>query len=81
MYAADTHLSKTTNLNDNGILSSMYGINYKNPLDKMWEKQVDAVPKGAVEEKTYKINQVENIVLLGLLETKERFKKQLSVKI
>jgi len=40
-------------LNDNGILSSMYGINYKNPLDKIWEKQIDAVIQNYVANTLY----------------------------
>lgn len=40
-------------LNDNGILASMYGIDYNNIMDKKWERQIDAVIQNYVANTLY----------------------------
>ncbi len=40
-------------LNDNGILASMYGINYTDIMDKMWERQIDAIIQNYVAATLY----------------------------
>lgn len=40
-------------LNDSGLLSSLYGVNYENILDNKWKKQVDAIIQNYIAETLY----------------------------
>ena len=42
MYAADTHLSKTTNLNDNGIYSDLSMLDYGIKINQIQLKREEA---------------------------------------
>lgn len=42
MYAADTHLSKTTNLNDNGIYSDLSMLEYGIKINQIQLKREEA---------------------------------------
>lgn len=42
-------------LNDSGLLSSMYGLDYNDILDKKWEKQLDAIIQNYVAVSLYNL--------------------------